>query len=151
MGVLTFPLVISVLKPHKPQSFSFLLCPVRNFRFRPVNRRSFASSSAGASTVQQTFSENGDPSSVPNKSSVPSFQQAIQRLQVWSEVKFFEIWLILQSSVKGWKWDKSEIWTDDFVHIVFMPGCTLHCDIVYLNLINPENPFLVLHFRESTK
>uniref|UniRef100_A0A7C9EYD9 glycine--tRNA ligase n=2 Tax=Opuntia streptacantha TaxID=393608 RepID=A0A7C9EYD9_OPUST len=87
MGVLTFPLVISVLKPHKPQSFSFLLCPVRNFRFRPINRRSFASSSAGASTVQQNFSENGDPSSVPNKSSVPSFQQAIQRLQVyWASV-----------------------------------------------------------------
>lgn len=87
MGILTFPLVISVLKPHKPQSFSFLLCPVRNFRFRPLNRRSFASSTMGASTVQHNFSENGDPSSVPNKSLVPTFQQAIQRLQdYWASV-----------------------------------------------------------------
>lgn len=89
MGILTFPLVISVLKPHnyKPQNFSFLFCPVRHFRFRPLNNRSFASSSVGVSIVQQNFSENGEANSVTNKSLVPSFQQAIQRLQeYWASV-----------------------------------------------------------------
>lgn len=91
MGILTIPLVISVLKPHnyKPQNFSFLLSPTRHFCFKPLHRRFFASSSAGAgaSALQHSISNNGDPTSVPGASSVPTFQQAIQRLQeYWASV-----------------------------------------------------------------
>uniref|UniRef100_A0A803M9K5 glycine--tRNA ligase n=1 Tax=Chenopodium quinoa TaxID=63459 RepID=A0A803M9K5_CHEQI len=89
MGILTLPLVISVLKPHnyKPQNFSFILHPTRHFCFKPHNRRFFASSSSAASTLQHNFSDNGDPSSAPCTASVPTFQQAIQRLQeYWASV-----------------------------------------------------------------
>ncbi|CAO2824626.1 unnamed protein product [Amaranthus hypochondriacus] len=90
MGVLNLPLVISVLKPqnYKPHKFSsFIFCPTHHFCFKPLQRRIFASSSPGASTLQQSFSDNGDPSSVPSTSSVPTFQQAIQRLQeYWASV-----------------------------------------------------------------
>lgn len=87
MGILTFPLVISVLKPHKPHNFRVLLYPIRHFHSRPLHRRFFASSICGASTVQQDFSNNGYPSSASSKSSVLTFQQAIQRLQeYWASV-----------------------------------------------------------------
>lgn len=91
MGILTLPLVISVLKPHnyKPQNFSFILHPTRHFCFKPLHRRFFASSSAGASTLQHNFSDNGDPNSVPSTASVPTFQQAIQRLQVFFKFSLF--------------------------------------------------------------
>ncbi|KAL9235540.1 hypothetical protein vseg_010291 [Gypsophila vaccaria] len=86
MGILTFPLVISVLKPHKPHTFP----PIHHFSFTPLRRRHCASSEAFHSSVlPRNVAHNGGASSVCSNitSSAPTFQQAIQRLQeYWASV-----------------------------------------------------------------
>ncbi|KAL4600082.1 hypothetical protein ACB092_11G172600 [Castanea dentata] len=96
MPILTFPLVISFLKPHA-SGLSLLRVANRNHHhhlFRP--RRRFAvsaisTSSSSPSIPQHSPSTDSDSDSNSNsnnnsneaiKSSVPTFQQAIQRLQV---------------------------------------------------------------------
>ncbi|GAB4839962.1 Glycine--tRNA ligase, chloroplastic/mitochondrial 2 [Ancistrocladus abbreviatus] len=89
MGILTLPFVISVLKPHKPQTLSFFsFSHTHQFCFvKPLRRRHFSASASSISTVQQQTSHNRDPNSLPQKASVPTFQQAIQRLQeYWASV-----------------------------------------------------------------
>ncbi|XP_074301715.1 glycine--tRNA ligase, chloroplastic/mitochondrial 2-like [Silene latifolia] len=91
VGTLTFPLVISVLKPHKPHKLPLFLPQNRHFYFNGVHNRVLASSlnnsAANSSTLQHDLSNNGDFNSVNSSSSVPTFQQAIQRLQeYWASV-----------------------------------------------------------------
>ncbi|GMH14165.1 hypothetical protein Nepgr_016006 [Nepenthes gracilis] len=86
MGILTLPLVISVLKPPKHQTFSFL-CTTRRFCFNPLHHRHFSASASSIATLQQRSSNYKDPNSIPLKASVLTFQQAIQRLQeYWASV-----------------------------------------------------------------
>ncbi|KAK7816123.1 glycine--trna ligase [Quercus suber] len=92
MAILAFPLVISFLKPHT-SGFSLLRIANRNHHhhlFRP--RRHFAVSAISTSSTsipQHSPSTDFDSDSNSNnnnseaiKSPVPTFQQAIQRLQV---------------------------------------------------------------------
>ncbi|KAK4379487.1 hypothetical protein RND71_001349 [Anisodus tanguticus] len=81
MAILALPLVTSILKPHKTH-FSFLLTtnplPI-------ILHRRFFSKSANVSAVSTSSSHVSHNSQ--KKSSVPTFQQAIQRLQeYWGSV-----------------------------------------------------------------
>ncbi|KAB1225138.1 Glycine--tRNA ligase 2, chloroplastic/mitochondrial [Morella rubra] len=90
MAILTFPLVISFLKPHTSR-FSFLRAgkPIPSRLDRPlVPRRHLTRtfvSAISTSAIQQHSS--ADPNKEPLRASVPSFQQAVQRLQeYWASV-----------------------------------------------------------------
>ncbi|XP_065624937.1 glycine--tRNA ligase, chloroplastic/mitochondrial 2-like [Quercus suber] len=101
MAILAFPLVISFLKPHT-SGFSLLRIANRNHHhhlFRPrrhfaVSAISTSSSSSSTSIPQHSPSTDSDSDSNSNnnnseaiKSPVPTFQQAIQRLQeYWGSV-----------------------------------------------------------------
>lgn len=98
MGILSLPLVISsVLKPHKSPhlfSFSFLFSPTRRCfcsKYPFSGRRRCLSADSGsesASTAQRRqFSDVAVSCSAARNASVPTFQQAIQRLQeYWASV-----------------------------------------------------------------
>ena len=94
MAILAFPLVISFLKPHT-FGLSFLHVTNRNHQlFWP--HHCFAifaistSSSSSTNIPQHLSSTDSDSNSNNNneaiKSSVPTFQQAIQRLQVSTQL-----------------------------------------------------------------
>uniref|UniRef100_A0A2N9GJV3 glycine--tRNA ligase n=1 Tax=Fagus sylvatica TaxID=28930 RepID=A0A2N9GJV3_FAGSY len=89
MAILAFPLVISFLKPHTFR-FSLLRTANRNHLFsRRHFTRTTTVSSISTSTIPQhsssTDSNNNNNEAL--KSSVPTFQQAIQRLQeYWASV-----------------------------------------------------------------
>uniref|UniRef100_A0A7N2LG31 glycine--tRNA ligase n=1 Tax=Quercus lobata TaxID=97700 RepID=A0A7N2LG31_QUELO len=100
MTILAFPLVISFLKPHA-SGLSLLRVANRNHHhplFRPRRRFSVSaistSSSSSTSIPQHSPSTDSDSDSNSNnnsseaiKSPVPTFQQAIQRLQeYWGSV-----------------------------------------------------------------
>ncbi|XP_037495835.1 glycine--tRNA ligase, chloroplastic/mitochondrial 2-like isoform X2 [Jatropha curcas] len=82
MAILALPLVVSFLKP-KTGSFCFLPLPGRSSpSCLGLNRRQFIRTTVSAistSPVQQHSSAG--PNNEPQKASVPTFQQAIQRLQ----------------------------------------------------------------------
>ncbi|CAN1248918.1 Glycine--tRNA ligase, chloroplastic/mitochondrial 2 [Linum perenne] len=88
MAILTLPLVISVLKPQARFSF---LCYVgdlnpNRLRFSRRHFRRTIVSSTSTSAFQQLQSST-KPESKPLKSSILTFQQAIQRLQdYWASV-----------------------------------------------------------------
>ncbi|CAL5382629.1 unnamed protein product [Camellia sinensis] len=87
MAILTLPLLTSLLKPHKTH-LSFL------FTRRPnsllVRKRYFAKSTVSAITTSANphhSSTYPDPEQTKKRSSIPTFQQAIQRLQeYWASV-----------------------------------------------------------------
>ncbi|KAK2975425.1 hypothetical protein RJ640_007344 [Escallonia rubra] len=83
MAVLTLSLITSIFKPHKPHlSFLFTTKPTPIFLHHPIRRR-FTSNAVSALTTSVQHSST-DPNPNPlKKPSVPTFQQAIQRLQVW--------------------------------------------------------------------
>ncbi|XP_037495834.1 glycine--tRNA ligase, chloroplastic/mitochondrial 2-like isoform X1 [Jatropha curcas] len=88
MAILALPLVVSFLKP-KTGSFCFLPLPGRSSpSCLGLNRRQFIRTTVSAistSPVQQHSSAG--PNNEPQKASVPTFQQAIQRLQeYWASV-----------------------------------------------------------------
>ncbi|KAM3704324.1 hypothetical protein ACJW31_04G167700 [Castanea mollissima] len=93
MAILAFPLVISFLKPHT-SGFSLLRVANRNHHlFRPRRRYAVSAISTSSSTSIPQHSPSTDSNSSNNnnneavKSSVPTFQQAIQRLQeYWGSV-----------------------------------------------------------------
>ncbi|KAK4569205.1 hypothetical protein RGQ29_004560 [Quercus rubra] len=92
MAILAFPLVISFLKPHT-SGFSLLRVANRNHHlFRPRRRYAVSAISTSSSTSIPQHSPSTDSDSSNNnneavKSSVPTFQQAIQRLQeYWGSV-----------------------------------------------------------------
>lgn len=80
MAILSLSLVTSILRPHKPH-LSFLFTTKPN----PIllQRRRFTKTvavSTSSTAHQSSLNPNSDPI---KKASVPTFQQAIQRLQVW--------------------------------------------------------------------
>lgn len=87
MAIFTLPLVISVLKPH-----AIDLALLRARKLNPgwlckplLSLRNFNGASVSAistSAIQEHSST--DPNRGPQKASVHTFQQAIQRLQVFS-------------------------------------------------------------------
>ncbi|XP_055817568.1 glycine--tRNA ligase, chloroplastic/mitochondrial 2 isoform X2 [Solanum dulcamara] len=81
MAILALPLITSILKPHKTH-FSFLPLPII------LQRRFFSkSSTVSAVSASSSFSSVSHNSEHQKKSSVPTFQQAIQRLQeYWGSV-----------------------------------------------------------------
>ncbi|KAF3661501.1 Glycine--tRNA ligase alpha subunit, partial [Capsicum annuum] len=85
MAILALPLVTSILKPNKSHFSSFLLTtkplPI-------ILHRRFFSKSAAVSALSTSSSSNVSHNSEhQKKSSVPTFQQAIQRLQeYWGSV-----------------------------------------------------------------
>ncbi|EEF50248.1 glycine--tRNA ligase, chloroplastic/mitochondrial 2 isoform X2 [Ricinus communis] len=89
MSILTLPLVISFLKPQTGCLSLFRLYAGRSNPSRlGLNRRHLTKTTVSAistSAVQQHSSAG--PNSEPHKASVPTFQQAIQRLQeYWASV-----------------------------------------------------------------
>ncbi|KAM7512185.1 hypothetical protein LguiB_011060 [Lonicera macranthoides] len=84
MAILSFSLVTSILRPHKPH-LSFLFTTKPN----PIllQRRRFTKTiavSTSSTAHQSSLNPNSDPI---KKASVPTFQQAIQRLQeYWASV-----------------------------------------------------------------
>ena len=84
MAILALPLVISVLKPHTSH-LSVLRTGrrVSNGFYRPLRRRQFATTTVSAiSTRSISHNSSVEPKSETQKTSVLTFQQAIQRLQV---------------------------------------------------------------------
>ncbi|PWA87247.1 Glycine-tRNA ligase, alpha subunit [Artemisia annua] len=86
MGILTLPLLTSLLKPH----FSLVFTTTRNrgrlFHHLPIRRR-FTTSCAVTQhhNDQSPLIANGSSSNAEKRGvnvSIPTFQQAIQRLQV---------------------------------------------------------------------
>ena len=82
MAILAFPLVISFLKPQASRlSFHLYSAPTR-FR-KPLHTfRRFAGTSVSAITTSAAPQQSSKDSE-PRKPSLLTFQQAIQRLQVW--------------------------------------------------------------------
>ncbi|XP_057492068.1 glycine--tRNA ligase, chloroplastic/mitochondrial 2 isoform X1 [Actinidia eriantha] len=84
MAILSLPMVISLLKPHKTPLF-FLFARAHNPNL--LRKRYFAKTTFSAITTSSNpihSSTNPEPS---KKASVPTFQQAIQRLQeYWASV-----------------------------------------------------------------
>ncbi|XP_059633828.1 glycine--tRNA ligase, chloroplastic/mitochondrial 2 isoform X2 [Cornus florida] len=90
MAILTLPLVTSILKPHKTHLSSFVFITRSNHLLlnRSLNRR-FAKTTVCAITTSATqqYSYSSTDSKQPKKVSIPTFQQAIQRLQeYWASV-----------------------------------------------------------------
>ncbi|KAK9273495.1 hypothetical protein L1049_018305 [Liquidambar formosana] len=93
MAILAFPLVTSILKPHTSH-FSFLLAGRRNpIRLcKPLSRRLhhrhfLTTLSAITSSAVPQHSSTDPTTETKKKASVPTFQQAIQRLQeYWASV-----------------------------------------------------------------
>ncbi|XP_030938044.1 glycine--tRNA ligase, chloroplastic/mitochondrial 2 isoform X2 [Quercus lobata] len=90
MAILAFPLVISFLKPHT-SGFSLLRVANRNHHlFCPRRRYAVSAISTSSTSIPQHSPSTDSDSSNNNeavKSSVPTFQQAIQRLQeYWGSV-----------------------------------------------------------------
>lgn len=82
MAILVLPLITSILKPHKTH-FSFLPLPII------LHRRFFSkSSTVSALSTSSSSSHVSHNSENQKKASVPTFQQAIQRLQVFFGLKF---------------------------------------------------------------
>ncbi|KAJ4847612.1 Glycine--tRNA ligase, chloroplastic/mitochondrial 2 [Turnera subulata] len=82
MAILALPLVISFLKPHTTTPLSLLRATPGRFL---LNRRRFAS--ATPVSAISTSSVHQHSNSEPQKPTVPTFQQAIQRLQdYWASV-----------------------------------------------------------------
>lgn len=81
MAILVLPLITSILKPHKTH-FSFLPLPII------LHRRFFSkSSTVSALSTSSSSSHVSHNSENQKKASVPTFQQAIQRLQeYWGSV-----------------------------------------------------------------
>ncbi|GAB2222126.1 hypothetical protein Droror1_Dr00013328 [Drosera rotundifolia] len=90
LAILTHPFVISVLKPHKPLSFSSLLSPssshcVLSVPLRRRKHRLFSVSWCAVSGERQQLGQ--EPNWETKKACVPTFQQAVQRLQeYWASV-----------------------------------------------------------------
>ncbi|KAK6240112.1 hypothetical protein QUC31_005581 [Theobroma cacao] len=91
MAILTFPLVISFLKPHASHLSLLRLAKPNAILLKAppsLSRRCFSRTTAFAvntSSIQQNSSTNA--SDEPQKASVLTFQQAIQRLQeYWASV-----------------------------------------------------------------
>ncbi|GAV59119.1 tRNA-synt_2e domain-containing protein/tRNA_synt_2f domain-containing protein [Cephalotus follicularis] len=83
MAILALPLVISFLKPHQNRLFLFNPNPSR--LFKPRLTRTAVSAITTSSSIQRHSST--DPNNEPHKPSIPTFQQAIQRLQeYWASV-----------------------------------------------------------------
>ncbi|XP_060673188.1 glycine--tRNA ligase, chloroplastic/mitochondrial 2 isoform X2 [Ziziphus jujuba] len=91
MSILAIPLVISVLKPHASR-FTFFRAakPIPSHFCKPlcVRRRYSSGTSVSAiSTSSAPHHSSTEPNSEPQKSSILTFQQAIQRLQeYWASV-----------------------------------------------------------------
>ncbi|XP_062173999.1 glycine--tRNA ligase, chloroplastic/mitochondrial 2 isoform X2 [Alnus glutinosa] len=91
MAILAFPLVISFLKPHTSR-----LCLLRAGKPHPsrlytplVPRRHFIRTADSAISTSSTIPQHSStgPNNEPLRASVPTFQQAIQRLQeYWASV-----------------------------------------------------------------
>ncbi|GFY81249.1 glycine-tRNA ligase [Actinidia rufa] len=114
MAILSLPIVISLLKPHKTPLF-FLFARAHNPNL--LRKRYFAKTTVSAITTSSNpiySSTNPEPS---KKASVPTFQQAIQRLQeYWASVGCAVMqcsntecggnngcgWAVVE--VKGWWW-----------------------------------------------
>lgn len=83
MAILALPLVTSILKPHKTH-FSFLLTTTKPlpiiFHRRFLSKSSTVSALSTSSSSTSSVSHNTEHQKKP---SVPTFQQAIQRLQVF--------------------------------------------------------------------
>lgn len=87
MAILTLPLVTSILKPHKHNlSLIFTKSTGNPFtlKHRLFFRRTIGPAVSTNSSVSQESSTDPFSSEQPKKSSVPTFQQAIQRLQVYT-------------------------------------------------------------------
>uniref|UniRef100_A0A2P2LYB4 glycine--tRNA ligase n=2 Tax=Rhizophora mucronata TaxID=61149 RepID=A0A2P2LYB4_RHIMU len=89
MAIFSFPLVLSLLKPHTNHFLIFRpACkPKLSSRFH-LTRRHFSGTSASAVSISSAEQHSSTSlNNQPQRASVPTFQQAIQRLQeYWASV-----------------------------------------------------------------
>ncbi|XP_076949144.1 glycine--tRNA ligase, chloroplastic/mitochondrial 2-like [Bidens hawaiensis] len=95
MGILTLPLVTSLLKPHNKLQLSLLFTTtIRHHHRRTLSHHhriplccSFSNSAAAPQFTTTPDANNSNADQRPVKVSIPTFQQAIQRLQeYWASV-----------------------------------------------------------------
>lgn len=88
MAILSLSFVTCILKPHKPHlSFLFTFKPNSIFLQRPSIRRRFTTAAIATSADAQLSSSTEPTKETLQNASIPTFQQAIQRLQeYWASV-----------------------------------------------------------------